>query len=58
MFITAKELVEQNDELLFMAAANRKRLDSDRIHAMGWRGTTPLADGLRQTIEWYQAHHR
>ena len=35
----------------------RKRLDSDRIHAMGWRGTTPLADGLRQTIEWYRAHH-
>jgi len=35
----------------------RKRLDSNRIQAMGWRGLTPLTDGLRQTIEWYRAHH-
>ena len=37
MFITAKELVEQNDELLFMAAANRKRLDSDGNPYLNWK---------------------
>jgi GDP-L-fucose synthase len=34
----------------------RKRLDSDRILALGWRATTPLVEGLRQTIAWYSAH--
>lgn len=34
----------------------RKRLDSDRIIALGWRGETSLVDGLRRTIAWYDAH--
>ena len=34
----------------------RKRLDSNRILAMGWRPTTPLLEGLRKTIAWYQAN--
>jgi nucleoside-diphosphate-sugar epimerase len=24
---------------------------------LGWRATTPLSDGLRQTVDWYRAHH-
>lgn len=34
----------------------RKRLDSERILALGWRGKTTLLDGLRQTIAWYHAN--
>jgi GDP-L-fucose synthase len=34
----------------------RKRLDSDRILALGWRSTTPLVEGLRRTIAWYRAN--
>ena len=33
----------------------RKRLDADRILALGWRGTTSLAEGLRQTVASYHA---
>lgn len=34
----------------------RKRLDGDRILAMGWRAATSLREGLRQTVDWYQAN--
>jgi GDP-L-fucose synthase len=34
----------------------RKRLDHARLQALGWRSTTPLVEGLRQTIDWYRAH--
>jgi GDP-L-fucose synthase len=36
----------------------RKRLDAERILALGWRGNTKLIDGLRATIEWHQALSR
>ncbi len=31
----------------------RKRLDVTRINRMGWKHSTPLADGLKTTYEWY-----
>jgi len=33
--------------------APRKLMDNGRIHAMGWRATTPLEDGLRTAYEWF-----
>ena len=24
---------------------------------LGWRATTPLAEGLRRTVDWYRSHH-
>jgi GDP-L-fucose synthase len=34
----------------------RKLLDVGRLAALGWRARIGLADGLRQTYEWYKAH--
>ena len=34
----------------------RKLLDSSRLHALGWRHTTSLEDGIRQSYQWYLAH--
>jgi GDP-L-fucose synthase len=31
----------------------RKLLDVSRLHALGWRHKTPLAEGLRATYEWF-----
>ena len=33
----------------------RKILDSERIHALGWKPTIDLASGVRFTYEWYLA---
>jgi len=32
----------------------RRLLDSQQIHALGWRAKTPLEDGLRITYDWYR----
>lgn len=32
----------------------RKLLDVSRLESMGWRATTPLVDGIRQTLDAYQ----
>jgi GDP-L-fucose synthase len=34
----------------------RKLLDVRRVHALGWRHTIPLADGLRDTYRWFVAN--
>ncbi|MGH6952850.1 MAG: GDP-L-fucose synthase family protein [Alphaproteobacteria bacterium] len=34
----------------------RKLLDVSRLHALGWRATTGLEEGLRQTYAWYVEH--
>ena len=35
----------------------RRRLDVSRAwERFGFRASTPFADGLRRTIEWYRAH--
>jgi GDP-L-fucose synthase len=31
----------------------RKVLDSSRLSAMGWRPTTPLREGIKETYEWF-----
>jgi len=32
---------------------HRKLLDVSRIHALGWRHSMPLAEGLRKTYDWF-----
>jgi GDP-L-fucose synthase len=34
----------------------RKLLDVQRLKSLGWRPTTSLEDGLRDTVEWYHEH--
>jgi dTDP-glucose 4,6-dehydratase len=35
----------------------RYALDSSKIqHELGWRPTIPFAEGLRETVRWYQEH--
>lgn len=47
-------------ELLFDATkpdgAPRKLLDVSKLHALGWRAKTPLAQGVRETYRWFLAH--
>jgi GDP-L-fucose synthase len=37
--------------------APRKLLDVTRLTQLGWRPQISLADGVRQTYEWYVQHH-
>ncbi|MFV3525508.1 GDP-L-fucose synthase, partial [Mycobacterium tuberculosis] len=34
----------------------RKLMDSSRIEAMGWKPSVTLADGVRETYQWFLAH--
>ncbi|MEZ5287007.1 MAG: NAD-dependent epimerase/dehydratase family protein [Vicinamibacterales bacterium] len=34
----------------------RKQLDVARLHALGWRHTIALADGIASTYQWFLAH--
>lgn len=34
----------------------RKLLDVSRLHALGWRASIGLEDGIRSTYEWYRSH--
>ncbi len=37
----------------------RRRLDTSRaLERFGWKATTPLAEGLKKTLEWYRAARR
>ena len=37
--------------------APRKLLDVSRLHALGWRASISLEDGLRNAYSWYLQHH-
>ena len=30
-----------------------KRMDVSRIHALGWRATTPFGEGLKTAYDWF-----
>lgn len=34
----------------------RKLLDVSRMEALGWKARIPLADGVRETYDWYRKH--
>ena len=34
----------------------RKLLDCTRIRMLGWKPTTPLALGVKETFRWYSTH--
>ncbi len=37
----------------------RRRLDTSRaLERFGWKATTPLAEGLKKTLDWYRAARR
>jgi GDP-L-fucose synthase len=36
--------------------APRKLLDVSRLHALGWRHRTPLAEGIASTYQWFLEH--
>jgi len=38
--------------------APRKLLDVGRLHALGWRARTPLAEGLAATYQWFCDNYR
>ncbi|MFT3853913.1 MAG: GDP-L-fucose synthase [Ilumatobacteraceae bacterium] len=37
--------------------APRKLLDVSRMRRLGWTASTPLADGVRRTYDWFQANY-
>ncbi len=56
---TIRDLVHPDAELVFDPTKpdgmRRKVLDVSRIHALGWRHSIDLADGLRSTYDWYRS---
>ena len=35
----------------------RKLLNVGKLEALGWKSGIPLADGIKQTYEWFKSHH-
>ena len=56
--LLVKETVGFAGELVFDASkpdgTPRKLCDVSRLHALGWRHSTALRDGLKSTYTWYQ----
>lgn len=52
-----REVVHPDAELVFDASkpdgTPRKLLNVDRLEALGWQATVPLAEGIRSTYDWY-----
>ena len=57
--ILIKKIVGYEGELKFDASKPegmpKKLLDSSKAAALGWHAKTPLEEGLRKTIEWYNS---
>lgn len=55
------EIVGYRGEIKFDATkpdgAPRKLVDSGRIHALGWRASTPLREGLMMAYSFYKTNH-
>jgi len=34
----------------------RKLLDVSKLHGLGWKHTTELAQGIKTTYDWFLAH--
>jgi GDP-L-fucose synthase len=53
-----KELVGYTGNIVFDTSqpegTPRKLLDVSRIHALGWKATTPLREGILRTMVWYR----
>ena len=56
-----KSIVYPEARLVFDATkpdgTPQKLLDVSRLHALGWKAKTALADGLAATYEWYVMNH-
>jgi nucleoside-diphosphate-sugar epimerase len=59
---TVRDIVHPDAEVRFDPSKPdgmpRKMLDVSRIHALGWRATITLRDGLRATYDWYRSTDR
>ncbi len=53
---TIKEVVGYDGELVFDPSkpdgTPRKLLNVDKLHALGWRASTSLAEGIQKTLDW------
>lgn len=67
--VTIRELAELIREIVYPQAelqfdttkpdgTPRKQLDVSRLHALGWRHSRNLRDGLQQTYAWYSNQQR
>ena len=65
--LTIRELAEMVRDIVYPGAAirmdsskpdgaPRKLLDVSRLHALGWRHTFALQEGVKHTYEWFLAH--
>jgi GDP-L-fucose synthase len=65
--LTIRELAEMVRDVVYPAAAivfdpskpdgtPRKLLDVSKLHAIGWRHTIALEDGVKATYEWFLQH--
>jgi GDP-L-fucose synthase len=57
---TIREIVYPTAELVFDAdkpdGTPRKLLDVSKIHALGWKHSVDLHEGIRRTYDWYLDH--
>lgn len=55
-----KEIVGYGGELMFNPekpdGTPQKLLDVSRLHDLGWKATTSLRDGIKQTYEWFRCN--
>jgi GDP-L-fucose synthase len=57
-----REIVDYNGELYFNSdkpdGTMRKLTDVSKLHALGWKHTVELREGIIQLYNWYLTHHR
>ena len=58
---TIRNVIAPDCELLFDRTkpdgTPRKLLDVSRLHALGWKHSIPLEEGIRSTYQWFLEHH-